>query len=99
MSTLFLPLLLRAKSMIDMSPFKMPVHRSLLQRELVGGIPQAGLFLIFMLGLIFIYGLGMYYVAVPLAILYFLMRHLTKLDQWFIDIVLDNIMQKDKFIP
>ena len=85
--------------MIDMNQHKQPVRRSLLQREMIGGVPQAGLFILFMLGLIFIYGLGMYFTIVPIVLLYFVMRHLTKQDQWFIDIVLDNIMQKDKYIP
>ena len=85
--------------MIDMSDFKQPVHRSLLVREMLGGVPQAGLFLIFMLGLVFIYGLSMYWAIVPLVLLYFLMRYFTKKDQWYIDMLLDNIMQKDKLIP
>jgi type IV secretory pathway TrbD component len=85
--------------MVDMNEFKQPVHRSLLQRELIGGVPQAGLFIVFLLGIIFIYGLQMYFVIVPLVLIYFVMRHLTKLDPWCIDITLDNIMQKDKFIP
>ena len=85
--------------MVDMSGYKQPVHRSLLQREMIGGVPQAGLFILFLLGLIFIYGLGLYFVIVPIALLYFVMRHLTKQDPWFIDIVLDNIMQKDRLIP
>jgi len=85
--------------MVDMSEHKIPVHRSLLQREMMGGIPQAGLFVIFALSIIFVYGLKWYFFAVPIAILYFVMRHLTKQDQWFIDIILDNIMQKDKLIP
>jgi type IV secretory pathway TrbD component len=85
--------------MVDMNNFKTPVHRSLLQRELLGGVPQAGLLILLMLGLVFVYGLEMYFAIIPIVLLYFVMRHLTKLDQWFIDIVLDNIMQKDKFIP
>jgi len=85
--------------MIDMSRFKRKVHRSLLQREMLGGVPQAGLFILFLLGLIFIYGLELYLAIVPIALIYFVMRHFTKKDQWFIDILLDNIMQKDKFIP
>jgi len=85
--------------MIDMNNLKQPVHRSLLQREMIGGIPQAGLFLIFMLCLIFVYALELYVSIVTIVLLYFVMRHLTKQDQWFIDIVLGNIMQKDKLIP
>ena len=85
--------------MVDMNAYKKPVHRSLLQREMIGGIPQAGLFILFLLGLVFIYGLGLYFIIIPIVLLYFVMRHLTKKDQWFIDFLLSNIMQKDKFIP
>jgi len=85
--------------MIDMGDFRKPVHRSLLQREMIGGIPQAGLFILFMFGLVFIYGLRLYISIVPIVLLYFVMRHMTKIDPWFIDILLGNIMQKDKYIP
>jgi len=85
--------------MIDMSRHKQPVHRSLLPREMMAGVPQAGLLVILMLALVFIYGLEMYIAAVPLALLYFVMRHLSKKDHWLIDNVLENIMQKDKLIP
>jgi type IV secretory pathway VirB3-like protein len=85
--------------MVDMSDYKQPVHRSLLQRELLAGVPQVGLLLLFMLGMVFIYGLRLYYTVIPLVLLYFVMRHLTKRDQWFIDIVLDNISQKDVLLP
>jgi len=70
-----------------------------MQREMLGGVPQAGLFILFMLGLIFIYGLRLYLMIIPIMLLYFVMRHLTKKDQWFIDFLLDNIMQKDRFLP
>jgi len=85
--------------MVDMSQYKQPVHRSLLQREMLGGVPQAGLFILFLLGLVFVYGLQLYVAIVPIVLLYFVMRHLSSKDQWFIDIVLENIMQKDKLIP
>jgi type IV secretory pathway VirB3-like protein len=76
-----------------------PVHRSLLQRELLGGVPQAGLFIVLMLAVIFVYGMEMPFMLVPIILLYFVMRALTKKDQWLIDIVLENIQQKDVFIP
>jgi len=85
--------------MVDMSNFKQPVHRSLLQREMIGGVPQAGLFIIFMLVLVLVYGLELYIALVPIVLLYFVMRHFTKQDQWSIDMILENIMQKDKLIP
>jgi type IV secretory pathway TrbD component len=85
--------------MVDMRPYKQPVRRSLLQRDLMGGIPQAGLIALFMLAVIFIYGLRLYFTIVPIVVFYFVMRHLTKKDQWLIDIVLENISQKDVLLP
>jgi type IV secretory pathway TrbD component len=85
--------------MIDMRPYSRPVHRSLLQRGLLGGVPQVGLLLLLFLALIFIYGLELYFMIVPLVVLYFVMRHLTSRDPWLIDIVLENIQQKDRLIP
>jgi type IV secretory pathway VirB3-like protein len=85
--------------MVDMSEYKKPVRRSLLQREMVAGIPQLGLLLLFLLGLIFVYGLRLYFTIVPIVLLYFVMRHFTKRDQWFIDIIIENIKQKDRLIP
>lgn len=85
--------------MVDMRNYRLPVRRSLIQREMLGGIPQAGLFIIFMLAVVFIYGLELYFMIVPIIILYFITRALTKRDAWLIDIVLDNIMQKDKLLP
>lgn len=85
--------------MVDMRDYRVAARRSLLQRSLMGGVPQAGLFIIFFLGIIFLYGLELYFMIVPIVILYLVMRALTKRDQWLIEIVLDNIMQKDKLIP
>lgn len=85
--------------MVDMRPYSLRVHRSLLQRDLMGGVPTTGLIIIFMLGVIFIYGLRLYFTIVPIAVLYFLMRALTKKDPWMIDIVLENISQKDVLLP
>jgi len=85
--------------MLDMSPFKQPVHRSLLPREMIAGVPQAGIFTIFILFLLFIYALRIYFMMGLIAMLYFIMRHLTSKDQWNIDMGLSNIMQKDVYIP
>jgi len=85
--------------MIDMTEYIRPVHRSLLPREMIAGVPQAGIFTIFILFLFFIYALRIYFMIVPISILYFIMRHLTSKDQWNIDMGLANIMQKDVYIP
>ncbi len=85
--------------MIDMGGHRKPVHRSLLQREMIASIPQLALLLLLCLGLIFVYGFQLYLAIVPVVLLYFVMRHLSKKDNWMIDIALANIMQKDKYLP
>ena len=85
--------------MINMRPYARQVRRSLLQRDLLGGVPIVGLILLVILAVVFIYGLELYFMIVPIVVLYFVMRHLSKIDPWMIDIVLDNISQKDALIP
>ena len=85
--------------MVDMRPYAIKVRRSLLQRDLLGGVPQMGLIFIFVMSVVFVYVLRLYIMIVPILILYFVMRILTKKDPWLIDIVIDSIQQKDIFIP
>ena len=85
--------------MVDMSGYKQPVHRSLLQRDMLGGVPQVGLLLLIVLGVVFIYGFELYITIVPIVLSYFIMRHFTKRDQWLIDIMIDNISHKDVYLP
>lgn len=65
----------------------------------MAGVPQAGLIGLFLMAVVFLYVLEMMFMIVPIVILYLVMRHLTKQDPWLIDIVLENIQQKDLFIP
>jgi type IV secretory pathway VirB3-like protein len=66
---------------------------------MVGGVPQVGLLLLFVLGIVFVYGLRLYIAIVPIALMFLVMRHLSKKDQWLIDIVMENVMQKDVLLP
>jgi len=85
--------------MINMKPHSEVVHRSLLQRDLMGGIPQIGLLIIFILCVVFIYGFRLYFSAIPIFVAYLVMRGLTKRDNWLIDFFIEAIKQKDVYIP
>jgi len=85
--------------MVNMSGYGKKVHRSLLQRELLFGVPTFGLLLIFCLAMVFLYLLRWTFMIVPLIFLYLLLRFLTSKDPWMIEIALDFIQQKDIFIP
>lgn len=85
--------------MVDMRPYSQKVHRSLLNRELMAGIPQVGLLGLIVMSVLFLYILRMYFMAVPVIMLYFIMRFLTSNDPWMVDIVLGSIQQKDVYLP
>ena len=85
--------------MVNAREYALPVHRSLLQRELMLGIPQMGLLILLMLSFFFLYALQMYVMAIPIAGLYVAMRILTKQDPFMIDIVIEHINQKDVLKP
>ena len=76
-----------------------PVHRSLLERELILGIPQMGVLILLFFSFLFLYLLRMYYMVFPLAILYITMRILTKKDPYMIDILIEHINQKEFLVP
>ncbi|MDR2509487.1 MAG: VirB3 family type IV secretion system protein [Spirochaetaceae bacterium] len=82
-----------------MNAYAQKVHRSLIPRDMLGGVPTAGLIFILLLSVVFLYVLGWLFMIAPIVLLYFVMRHLTKLDEWFIDIVLENIQEKDIYLP
>ena len=85
--------------MVDMRHRSLKARRSLLQRDLMAGIPVSGLLLVFCLSVVFVYVFKMWFMIVPVVILYCVMRWLTARDPWMIEIVLDNIGQKDVYIP
>ena len=85
--------------MTDMRSHSQTVHRSLLQRDLMFGIPQTGFLFLFILSVIFIYAFRFYLSAIPIAALYIAARQFTKKDQYLIDICIENIRQKEVLIP
>jgi len=85
--------------MVDTREFAEKVHRSLLPRELLGGVPQAGMLLLFCMLVMFVLVFNIYIMIVPIVLLFLVMRHLTAKDPWMIDMVLDNIRQKDVYLP
>jgi type IV secretory pathway VirB3-like protein len=66
---------------------------------MLGGIPTAGLLLLLILAVVFMYVFGWIWFIVPIVLLYFVMRFLTARDEWMIDMVIENIGQKDIYIP
>lgn len=85
--------------MVDTREFARKVRRSLLPREMLAGVPQTGLLILFIMSVFFILMIKLYFMIIPIALLYLLMRHFTAKDPWMIDMLLDNARQKDVYIP
>jgi len=85
--------------MVDMRGRAKKVHRSLLQRDLMFGVPTAGLVLVVILFMMTVYFFGWVFMTVPIAALYVFMRFFTSKDPWMIDMLIDFVQQKDVFIP
>lgn len=84
---------------MDAKMFRLPVHRSLLQRDLVMGIPSSGLMMLLIGGIFFIYVFRQYWTLAVFVVLYIVMRALTKKDPYYVDILLQHLGQKDHLIP
>lgn len=85
--------------MTNMRPYAIKVHRSLLTRDLMAGIPQVGLLGLIIISVFFLYVLRLYFMGAFIVTLYFIMRYLTTKDPWMVDIVLENIQQKEIYLP
>ena len=79
--------------------YSQTVHRSLLQRDLVLGIPAMGMMILLLLGVFTVYVLKQYYFAVILIVLNIVMKVLTKKDPYLIDILIEHVNQKDFLVP
>jgi type IV secretory pathway VirB3-like protein len=83
--------------MVNTHEFARPVRRSLLQRDMFLGVPQAGLLLLFIMAVVFVYGFQLYFMLAVIVVLFLVMRALSERDPWLIDAVLESIQQKDLF--
>ncbi len=79
--------------------YSVTVHRSLMQRELVLGIPSMGMLILLLIGVFTMYILKQYYFGFIIAALYVVMRIMTKKDPYLIDILIEHVNQKDYLVP
>jgi type IV secretory pathway VirB3-like protein len=66
---------------------------------MTAGVPERGIVLLFMLAVVFVYGMKMIFMIGPVILLYIIMKALSAKDPYMIDIVLDNVQQKDVLLP
>lgn len=84
---------------MSVQDYSVTVHRSLLQRDLILKIPPMGMLILLLLGVFVVYELKQYWFAAVIAVLYIVMRVLTKKDPYLIDIIIEHVNQKDYLVP
>jgi type IV secretory pathway VirB3-like protein len=82
-----------AKKIID---FAIPVRRSVIHRDLMLGIPFIPFILLAFVTIFMVFSFQQYAFLVITVALWFILRQITKSDEWLLDIVLSSLLQPDE---
>jgi type IV secretory pathway VirB3-like protein len=81
-----------AKKIID---FAIPVRRSVIHRDLMLGIPFIPFVILAFVTIFMVFSFQQYIFLVITAVSWFILRQITKSDEWLLDIVLSSLLQPD----
>jgi len=81
------------KKIID---FAIPVRRSVIHRDLMLGIPFIPFVLLAFITIFMVFSFQQYVFLVITAASWFVLRQITKNDEWLLDIVLSSLLQPDE---
>jgi type IV secretory pathway VirB3-like protein len=82
-----------AKKIID---FAIPVRRSVIHRDLMLGIPFIPFVLLAFVTLFMVFSFQQYAFLIITIASWFILRQITKSDEWLLDIVLSSLLQPDE---
>jgi type IV secretory pathway VirB3-like protein len=80
------------KKIID---FAIPVRRSVIHRDLMLGIPFIPFVMLAFVTIFMVFSFQQYAFLVITAASWFILRQITKSDEWQLDIVLSSLLQPD----
>ena len=83
----------------NVADYPWKVHRSLLRRDLVAGVSRITFAIIIALTVYMVFGVRQYWFAGVTVILYFVVRALTKSDEYLVEIILDSLLLPDDLYP
>jgi type IV secretory pathway VirB3-like protein len=81
------------------SDYSWKVHRSLLRRDLVAGVSRLTFAIIIALTVYMVFGVRQYWFIGVAAIIYLVVRALTKSDEYLVEIILDVLLLLDDLYP
>jgi type IV secretory pathway VirB3-like protein len=79
--------------------YESPTYRSLMKRELVGGVSQTVFIVLMLSTFFFVFYLTWYWFLAVIAALFIIARLLTKKDEFLLDIILSSLTQPDDLEP
>ena len=82
-----------AKKIID---FAIPVRRSVIHRDLMLGIPFIPFVLLAFITIFMVFSFQQYVFLVITIASWFVLRQITKSDEWLLDVVLSSLLQPDE---
>ena len=80
------------KRIID---FAIPVRRSVIHRDLMLGIPFIPFILLAFVTLFMVFSFQQYAFLIITVASWFVLRQITKSDEWLLDVVLSSLLQPD----
>ena len=84
-----------SKSVKKIIDFAIPVRRSVIHRDLMLGIPFVPFVLLAFITIFMVFSFQQYVFLVITAASWFILRQITKSDEWLLDVVLSSLLQPD----
>jgi len=79
----------------QLQDYTIPVRRSIIKRDLWLGIPFVPLMVLIFVSVIIILGFNQYFFIVVSVVLWFILKQITRNDEWLLDIIITSILQPD----
>jgi type IV secretory pathway VirB3-like protein len=76
--------------------YAIPVHRSIIHRDLWIGVPLMPLILLGFVTILIIFNFNQPAFLVIAVIIWYVLKIITKNDEWLLDIVLSSLLQPDE---
>ena len=83
-------------NLTSITDFKIPVHRSLLQADMLMGIGTNAAILLLVVTIVCMQIVGLWFIFISVGI-YFVLRILCKNDPYLLEQLLDNILEQDMY--
>jgi len=77
--------------------FAIPVHRSIIKRDLWLGIPFIPLIILLFISIVIVLGAEQWTFLFASLIIWFILRRITKDDEWLLDISISSLIQSEEY--